>query len=62
MLFGATERIIHRFEVKKGVARAFDRAGEETRGVPLREPTFVRPAEYETDVNGVATTAFRHNT
>jgi nitrate reductase beta subunit len=62
MLFGATERIIHRFEVKKGVATAFDREGKELVSVPLREPTFVRPAEFETDVNGVATTAFRHNT
>jgi nitrate reductase beta subunit len=62
MLFGATERIIHRFDVSKGVARAYDRAGEELVAVPLREPTIVRPAEYETDVKGVPTTAYRHNT
>jgi len=62
MLFGATERIIHRFEVRKGVARAFDRRGKELVAVPLREPTFVRPAEFETDVNGTPTTAYRHNT
>jgi nitrate reductase beta subunit len=62
MLFGATERIIHRFSVAKGVARAFDRQGKEIVAVPLREPTIVRPETYETDVNGVRTTAYRHNT
>ncbi len=62
MLFGATERIIHRFDVSGGVARAYDRAGAEIVAVPLREPTIVRPAEYPTEVNGAPATAYRHNT
>ena len=62
MLFGATERIIHRFAVTKGIATAFDREGKELVSVPLREPTIVRPAEFQTDVNGTPITAYRHNT
>jgi hypothetical protein len=30
--------------------------------VPLREPTFVRPLEFVTEVQGEQVTGFRHNT
>jgi nitrate reductase beta subunit len=62
MLFGATERIMHRFEVRKGIATAFDREGKKLVSVPLREPTIVRPSEFQTDVKGTPTTAYRNNT
>lgn len=42
MLFGATERILHRFAVADGVAHGYDAEGEEVVSVPLEEPTFVR--------------------
>ncbi len=52
MLFGSTERIIDTFDVKDGVARGYDEQGEEIVAVPLREPTFVRPFEFATEVAG----------
>jgi len=42
MLFGSSERIMHRFAVEDEVARGFDEKGEEVVSVPLREPTFIR--------------------
>jgi hypothetical protein len=62
MLFGATERIMDSWDVKDGVARAYDEEGEEIVAVPLREPTFVRSFEFATDVAGVPTAGYRHNT
>src|SRR3990172_5006782 len=62
MLFGATERIMHTWDVTGGVARAYDEEGEEIVAVPLREPTFVRPFEFATEVAGEPTTGYRHNT
>jgi nitrate reductase beta subunit len=62
MLFGATERIIDTFAVEGGVARGFDEQGEEVVAVPLREPTFVRPLTFATEVNGEPATGYRHNT
>jgi len=56
MLFGATERIIHGFDVKDGIARGYDEAGKEFVSVPLREPSFIR--EYFDDVRGT----YLHNT
>ena len=62
MLFGATERIMDTFDVKNGVARAYDEDGKEIVAVPLREPTFVRPFEFATEVKGEPVTGYRHNT
>jgi nitrate reductase / nitrite oxidoreductase, beta subunit len=62
MLFGSTEKIIHRFEVKGDVAYAYDRKGAEIVSVPLKEPTFVRDASYPTEAKGEPATGFRHNT
>ena len=62
MLFGATERIMHTWDVTGGVARAYDEDGEEIVAVPLREPTFVRPFEFATEVAGEPVTGYRHNT
>jgi nitrate reductase beta subunit len=62
MLFGATERLWHTWEVSGGVARAFAEDGEEVVAVPLREPTFTRPFEFATEVAGEPMTGFRHNT
>jgi nitrate reductase / nitrite oxidoreductase, beta subunit len=62
MLFGATERIFHTFDVRGGVARGYDRAGDEVVAVPLREPEVVRPFEYRTQVEGAPATGYRHNT
>jgi nitrate reductase / nitrite oxidoreductase, beta subunit len=42
MLFGCTERIIHRFEVDDDIARAYDDQGTELVSVPVREPSVVR--------------------
>ncbi|HXH23450.1 MAG TPA: 4Fe-4S dicluster domain-containing protein [Dehalococcoidia bacterium] len=42
MLFGSTERIMHRFKVDGEIAYGFDDKGEEVVQVPLREPTFIR--------------------
>jgi nitrate reductase beta subunit len=49
MLFGATERIVSRFEVRDEIAYGFDDKGQEIVNVPLREPTFVR--EYFDNIN-----------
>jgi nitrate reductase beta subunit len=62
MLFGATERIMHRFDVRGGVARGYDRDGEEIVAVPLREPEVVRPFEFDTEVEGRPAIGYRHNT
>src|SRR3990170_6850436 len=58
MLFGATERIISTFDVKDGVARGYDESGTEIVAVPLREPTFVRPLEFATELKGEPVTGF----
>jgi nitrate reductase beta subunit len=42
MLFGATERIIHRFDVRGNTAFGYDEKGEEIAHVPIREPSVVR--------------------
>src|SRR3990172_102645 len=52
MLFGATERIISTFDVADGVARGYDEERREIVAVPLREPTFVRPFEFATELKG----------
>ena len=44
MLFGASDRIIHRFEVKDGNAYGYDAAGQLLAEVPVQEPAFVREA------------------
>jgi nitrate reductase beta subunit len=62
MLFGATERIMDTWNVENGIARAFDDKGDEIVAVPVREPTFVRPFEFATEVAGEPMTGFRHNT
>ncbi len=49
MLFGATERIMHSFEVADGIATGYGEDGEELVSVPLREPTFIR--EYFDEVH-----------
>jgi hypothetical protein len=62
MLFGATERIMDTFEVRDGIAYAYDENGEEIVSVPVQEPTFVRPYEFDTEIAGEPATGFRHNT
>ena len=62
MLFGSTERIFETFDVRDGVARGYDEGGGEIVAVPLREPTFVRPFEFATQVAGEPATGYRHNT
>jgi nitrate reductase beta subunit len=62
MLFGATERIMATFDVKDGIARAYDEEGAEIVAVPVREPTFVRQLEFATEIAGEPATGFRHNT
>jgi nitrate reductase / nitrite oxidoreductase, beta subunit len=42
MLFGATNRIIDRFEVSDGAAFGYDAEGTLLAEVPVREPTYVR--------------------
>ncbi len=44
MLFAATNKIIHRFEVEGGKARGFDEKGELLTEVPIQEPAVVRPS------------------
>lgn len=44
MLFGATERITHHYEVRNGVAIGYLEDGTEIARVPLREPILVRDA------------------
>jgi nitrate reductase beta subunit len=62
MLFGATERIMDTWDVRDGVARAYDEQGEEIVAVPLTEPTFIRRFEFATEVAGQPATGYRHNT
>jgi nitrate reductase beta subunit len=62
LLFGSTERIIDTWDVRDGVARAYDEDGEEIVAVPLREPTFVRELTFTTQVEGRPVTGYRHNT
>ncbi len=44
LLFGSSPRIMERFEVKRGKARAWDREGHLVAEVPLTEPDQLRPA------------------
>jgi hypothetical protein len=62
LLFGATERIMDTWDVRDGVARAYDEAGAEIVAVPLQEPTFVRKLEFATQIDGEPATGYRHNT
>jgi nitrate reductase / nitrite oxidoreductase, beta subunit len=43
MLFGATDRVIARFEVKDGQAYGYDATGALLAQVPVQEPAWVRP-------------------
>lgn len=43
MLFGTTDRIIHRFKVENGKAYGYDEKGVELVSVPVREPSYIRP-------------------
>ena len=62
LLFGATERIIHTFDVKGGTAYGYDENGKEIVSVPIVEPAVVRPFEYDTvSADGQAAKAYRHN-
>ena len=44
VLMGSTDRIIHRFDVKDGVARGFDEPGALVVSVPVTEPLYERAA------------------
>jgi nitrate reductase beta subunit len=44
VLMGSTDRIIHEFNVKDGVAYAYDEKGDEIVNVPLQEKLHTRPA------------------
>jgi nitrate reductase beta subunit len=44
LLFGSSPQIMERFEVKKGVARGFNRDQQLIAEVPLTEPIQMRPA------------------
>ncbi|NJM09469.1 MAG: 4Fe-4S dicluster domain-containing protein [Bdellovibrionaceae bacterium] len=44
VLMGSTDRIIHDFSVKNGVAYAFDEKGDEIIHVPVTEQSYTRPA------------------
>ena len=56
LLFGASNRIVERFEVQGSEVVGWSGAGEEVARVPFTEPTYIRPAFDE--VAG----AYRHNT
>lgn len=56
MLFGATDRIMDRFEVKGEVAIGWDAKGEEVARVPFTEPIYVRGFHDERFA------VYRHNT
>jgi nitrate reductase beta subunit len=56
VLMGSTDRIMHRFQVEKGMATGFNEAGTELVRVPVTEPVVERPA-YDERVGSV-----RHNT
>lgn len=55
LLFGTTNRQIHRFKVENGRAYGYDDKGVEIVSVPLREPTYVRA--FHDEKFGV----YRHN-
>lgn len=55
MLFGASPRIITKFDVKDGVAIGWDGEGKEVARVPFTEPTYQRP--HHDAKHG----AYRHN-
>jgi nitrate reductase / nitrite oxidoreductase, beta subunit len=44
LLFGSTDRVISRFEVRGGKAMGYDRDGQLLSEVPLQEPAVVRSA------------------
>jgi nitrate reductase beta subunit len=56
LLFGSTNKIIHRFSVDDTYAYGYDEAGEELARVPFTEPLFVRPF-YDSNYQ-----VYRHNT
>jgi nitrate reductase beta subunit len=62
LLFGATERIMHTFDVRGDRAYAYDEKGRVIVDVPLTEPEVVRPFAYQTQAGGQTVTAYRHNT
>ena len=43
MLFGATDKVIHRFEVIDDVATGYGADGAQVASVPIREPVYIRP-------------------
>jgi hypothetical protein len=49
------------FAVKDGIAYAYDENGEEIVSVPLKEPTYVRPFDYQSELAGEPVTGFLHN-
>lgn len=62
LLFGATDRIIYKFKVKNGQAYGYDENGELIVSVPLKEPVFIRPFEFDTEVQGKKAKGYLHNT
>ncbi len=44
VLMGSTDRIIHEFNVKSGIAYAYDEKGDEIIHVPVTEQIYTRPA------------------
>lgn len=54
MLMGSTDRIIHTFKVKDGIAMGFDEMGEEFIRVPVTEPLYERN-EFDANLNAVRT-------
>jgi nitrate reductase / nitrite oxidoreductase, beta subunit len=56
LLFGASNRIVERFEVQGKEVVGWSGSGEELARVPFTEPTYLRPAFDE------AAQAYRHNT
>lgn len=56
MLFGATDKIIHTFDIKNEIAYGYDEQGDEICQVPYREPVYERP--HKDERHGV----YRHNT
>jgi nitrate reductase beta subunit len=61
LLFGATERIMHSFDVKGEKAYGYDEKGRTIVSVPLEEPATVRPETYKTKAGDTEVTAYRHN-
>jgi len=54
VLMGSTDRIIHSFDVKKGIAYAYDEKGDEIVSVPITEPLIERNA-FDSHYNAVRT-------